>query len=104
MGPLKFEHVVTVTPLTGSGGMGPVFGPPVPGVPAFVLEESRLVRDATGAEVVSSTQVYCAFGVIAPPGSKVTVWPGEPFEREAEVISAAHAHWSRRSFQTLVLT
>lgn len=104
MGPLRFIHRVTVKPLTGSGGMGPVFGTPVPDVPAFVLEESKLVRNAAGAEVVSSTQVYCAFGVIAPPGSKVTVWPGEPFAREAEVITAAHAHWARRSFQLLNLT
>lgn len=103
MGPLRFIHTVTVRPYEGTGGMGPVFGAPV-SVAAFVLEESKLVRDASAAEVVSSTQVYCAFDVVAPPGSKVTVWPGESFEREAEVITAAHAHWQRRSFQTLNLT
>lgn len=103
MGPLRFIHTVTVRPYEGTGGMGKVWGAPI-SVAAFVLEESKLVRDAAGAEVVSSTQVYCAFDVTAPPESLVTVWPGESFAREAEVITAAHAHWQRRSFQTLVLT
>jgi len=103
MSPLRFMHTVTVRPLTGSGGMGSTYGDPV-AVLGFVLEESKLVRDASAAEVVSSTQVYCAFDVAAPPGSLVTVWPGTAFEREATVITAAHAHWQRRSFQTLALT
>jgi len=103
VGPLRFIHTVTVRPYQGSGGMGPVWGDPVT-VAAFVLEESKMVRDASASEVVSSTQVYCAIDVAAPPESLVTVWPGESFEREAQVITAAHSHWQRRSFQTLNLT
>lgn len=97
-------HEVSVRPLVANGGLGPQFGSPVT-VPAFVLEQQTLVRDATGAEVVSSTQVYVGFDVAAPPGSKVTVWPGTAGTREAVVISASRAaHPTLPAFQTLALT
>ena len=74
-------------------------------IPAFVLDERTLVRDASGAEVVSSTTVHCGFDVTAPPGSLVTVWPGVAGEREAEVITSGRAaHPRLPAYQTLSLT
>lgn len=88
----------------GTGGLGPAFADPVT-FPCFVVDTRQLVRDDTGAEVVSSTQVHCNFDVVMPPGSLVTVWPGIPGEREAEVISAERgAHENLPAFQTLNLT
>ena len=104
MSPVITPHTVTVRPILGSGGMGVTYGAAVT-VKAFVLEEQRLVRGVDAVEVVSSTQVYCAFSVTAPPGSLVTVWAGTSAEREATVITAAHAHHPTiASFQQLSLT
>lgn len=103
--PSRFTpHEVTIRALTGSGGMGDTFAAPVT-VPAFVVDEQALVRDASGAEVVSSTQAHVGFDAIAPPGSLVTVWPGVAGEREATVISSGRgAHPRLPAFQTLSLT
>lgn len=102
--PARFTpHDAIVSALTGSGGMGDTFAAPVT-VPAFVVEEQKVVRDAQGVEVVSSTQVHCGFDVIAPPGSLVTVWPGSIGEREAKVITSLRAaHPRLPAFQTLAL-
>jgi len=98
-------HTVTVQPLTGSGGMGPVYGPAVEDIPAMVEEGATLVRDASAAEVASSARVHCAWDVVAPPGSKVTLWTGTAKERTAEVITADGApHPTLPSWQTLALT
>ncbi|WP_419704984.1 hypothetical protein [Promicromonospora sp. NFX87] len=98
-------HRVTVEPLTGSGGMGETWGPPVSDVPAMVEEGALLVRDATGAETVSSARVHCSWDVDAPPGSNVTVWTGTAKERTATVVSTAGApHPTLPSWQTLNLT
>jgi hypothetical protein len=98
-------HTVTVQPLTGSGGMGDVFGPAVPDIPAMVEEGATLVRDPGGAEVVSSAKVHCAWEVVAPPGSLVTVWSGTGKERTAVVITSGGApHPTLPSWQTLALT
>jgi hypothetical protein len=97
-------HEAVVKALTGSGGMGPVHADPVT-VPCFVVDAHQLVRDDTGAEVVSSTQVHCGFDVVAPPGSLVTVWPGTAGEREAQVItSGRNAHQTLPAVQVLNLT
>jgi len=97
-------HTVTIKPWTGSGGMGPTFGATFT-APAMVEDGARMVRDASAAEVVSSTRVHCAFSVIAPPGSMVTVWAGTGREREAEVIAVAGSdHPAVPGFQTLALT
>lgn len=102
--PARFTpHEVSVRALTGTTGTGPSFADPVV-VPAFVVDEVQMVRDATGAEVVSSTQVHCGFAVTAPPGSLVTVWPGVAGEREAEVISSTRAaHPRLPAYQSLAL-
>lgn len=76
-------HTVTITPKTGDGAYGPVFGPPVPDVPAWVDEQTRLVRDSDGVEVVSSATVYARAGTVAPPGSRLVL----PSGRDAEVIA-----------------
>jgi len=70
-------HTVTVVPLVGSVGMGDVHGPPVTGVPCFVDETTRMVRDRTGAQVVSSATVYArTTAPDAPPGSLITLPSG----------------------------
>lgn len=98
-------HTVTVAPLTGSGGMGDVFGPAVPGIPAMVEEGATLVRNAAGSEVVSSAKVHCSWDVVAPPGSLVTLWADTGKERTATVITTAGApHPTLPSWQTLALT
>jgi len=98
-------HTVTVEPLLGSGGMGEVWGTPVPDVPAMVEEGATLVRDTSAAEVVSSARVHCSWAVVAPPGSKVTLWEGTAKERTAAVITTDGApHPTLPSWQTLALT
>lgn len=98
-------HTVIITPLTGSGGMGEIYGPPIPDVPAMVEESAVLVRSPGGAEVVSSARVHCSWDVAGPPGSKVTLWTGTAKERTAVVITASGApHPRLPSWQTLALT
>jgi len=69
------DQTVTLRPLLGSGGMGDVYGPPV-AVAVLLDESTRLVRDADAAEVVSSATLYADPGVVAPPGSTVTLPDG----------------------------
>ena len=87
-GAFWYPHVVSIRDLTGSGGMGDTYGAPRT-VAAEVLDEQVLVRDADGREVVSSTRVTLALPERVPLSSKVTVWPGEPDEREADVLDVA---------------
>lgn len=81
-------HTVKVRAKTGSGGMGSSYAPATDS-PAEVKDEQRLVRDASGAEVVSSTQAAVPLDPHVPLGSLVTVWPGQPSEREAKVLAVA---------------
>jgi hypothetical protein len=97
-------HTVIIEPLLGSGGMGEVWGPLVPDVPAMVEEGAKLVRDASAAEVVSSARVHCSWDVHAPSGSRVTIWAGTTKERTSTVMTADGApHPTLPSWQTLVL-
>lgn len=97
-------HRVSIEPLLGSGGMGDVWGDPVDDVPAMVEEGAKLVRDSSAAEVVSSARVHCSWDVVAPSGSRVTLWQGTAKERTAEVMTADGApHPTLPSWQTLVL-
>ncbi|MCA1195130.1 hypothetical protein [Saccharopolyspora sp. 6V] len=77
---------MTVEPYLGSGAYGDVFGDPVDHR-AYVEDSRRLVRDDTGAEVVSETTVRTRPDVSAPPGSRITVWPTTARERVARVIT-----------------
>jgi hypothetical protein len=98
-------HRVIVEPLTGSGGMGETWGPPVPDVPALAEEGASLVRSPSGAEVVSSARVSLSWDVVVPPGSKVTLWSGTAKERTATVITTSGGpHPTLPSFQTLALS
>lgn len=65
-------HTITVEPYTGSGAYGSTYGAPVQ-VACRVEDVRRLVRAASGDEVVSSTTVYCDAGVVIPAESRVTV-------------------------------
>lgn len=97
-------HTVTIRPLVGSGGMGPVWGATVANVPALVVEGAQLVRDPGGAEVVSQARVTVHFDVVAPPGSEVTVWTGTAKERTSTVITTDGApHSTLPSYLTLAL-
>ena len=78
-------HTVTIRPIAGAGGMGGSYGTAFTAA-AMVEDGARMVRDAGGNEVVSTARVHCAFTVIAPVGSMVTVWAGTAREREAKVI------------------
>lgn len=97
-------HTVIVEPLVGSGGMGDIHGPAVSDIPAMVEEGAVLVRDSGGAEVVSSARVHCSWDVVAPPGSRVTLWSGTSSERTSIVITSAGApHPTLPSWRTLSL-
>lgn len=87
-GAFFYPHTVSIRDLTGSGGMGDAYAAPRT-VAAEVLDEQTLVRGADGREVVSSTRVTLPLPEYVPLGSLVTVWQGEPHEREARVLTAA---------------
>lgn len=87
-GAFFYPHSVSIRDLTASGGMGATYATPRTRA-AEVLDEQQLVRAADGSEVVSSTKVSLALPEHVPLGSLVTVWPGQPYEREAEVLTAA---------------
>lgn len=65
-------HTITVEAYVGTGAHGPIFSAPVI-VTCRVEEMNKLVRSNTGAEVVSSTTIYCDLDVTIPPESRVTV-------------------------------
>jgi hypothetical protein len=77
------RHEVTVEPLTGEGPFGAILGPAVR-VRCFADDKRRLVRDATGNEVTSSTTLYAPLDTAAPVGSRVTL----PDGRKATVLQA----------------
>ena len=87
-GAFWYPHTVSVRDAQAGGGLGGGFGSPRT-LAAEVLDKQTLVRDASGAEVVSSSQVSLPLPEHVPVGSLVTVWPGLPQEREARVLSAA---------------
>lgn len=76
-----FNQSVSVETRTGAGAYGDVFATAT-SVPCFISEQTRLVRDQSAAEVVSTTTLYApltaspaatpAAGQFAP-GSRVTV-------------------------------
>ncbi len=87
-GAFFYPHKVSVRDLVSSGGMGSTYGPPRE-LAAEVLDEQTVVRTADGTEVVSSTRVTLPLPENVPLGSLVTVWLGDAYEREAEVLTAA---------------
>lgn len=66
-------NTVTVTPYLGGGASGPVYGP-TQTVACWIEDETKLVRDNEGSEVVSSATIYAPLEAAAsfPAKSKVT--------------------------------
>lgn len=87
-GTFFYPHRVLVRDRVLGGGLGPTFGASRE-LSAEVKDVQTLVRDADGAEVVSSAQVTLPLPEHVPLGSLVTVWPGESRQREARVLAAA---------------
>lgn len=81
-----YPHTVSVRDHIPGGAMGPTFGDPRTLV-AEVKDEQRMVRNADGEEVVSSTQVTVKLDANVPVLSLVTVWPGKAGAREAQVLA-----------------
>ncbi|WP_046495114.1 hypothetical protein [Streptomyces odonnellii] len=70
------QHEITIEPYEGSGAYGDVYGVPVE-VRGFLEQTTRLVRDAGGDEVVSSSTFYCRHGAVnAPTKSRVALPDG----------------------------
>jgi hypothetical protein len=65
------RHTATIEPYLGNSATGPLYGPPVT-VACFVDAKRRMVRDATGTQVVSNTTIICPLSTVAPAESKVT--------------------------------
>lgn len=88
-GAFWYPHTVLIRDLLGTNGLGDATYAPSRSVAAEVLDEQTLVRAADGEEVVSSTRVTVPLPEHVPFGSLVTVWPGQPYEREAVVLTVA---------------
>jgi hypothetical protein len=78
------RHRITVEAYRGDSAYGPQYEP-AEQVRALVTATVKHVRSATGAQVVSTAQVYAAPGLTAPPGSRITL----PSGRTTTVISFA---------------
>ncbi|WP_284252888.1 hypothetical protein, partial [Litorihabitans aurantiacus] len=68
-------HVVWVRDLLSRGGMGSQYLARRD-VRGFASDEQKVVKTATGVEVISSGAVTVDFDEQIPIGSLVTVWPG----------------------------
>lgn len=68
----KAGEDITVEPYLGAGPFGDAYGPPVT-VRAIVDAKRRLVRSATGEQVVSETTAHCPLSVDVPTDSRVTI-------------------------------
>lgn len=78
------QHSVTIEAYQGTTGNGAaVYAAPVP-VRCFLDNKRRLVRAATGDEVVSESTFYAPLATLAPPESRVTL----PNGRVATVLQA----------------
>ncbi|KOX16571.1 MULTISPECIES: hypothetical protein [unclassified Streptomyces] len=70
------RHRITVEAYEGDGAYGPVYGAPVPEVPALVAASVRMVRAPDGREVTSSAQIIAAPDLACPVGSRITLPDG----------------------------
>lgn len=85
-----YPHQISVRDLTDEGGLGSSWGSPRT-LDAEVKDEQKLVRNAEGSEVVSSTQVKVPLDSDVAPGALVKVWAGTTAEREARVITVGRS-------------
>jgi hypothetical protein len=87
-------HTIRVEQLLGAGGHGDVFASPVDVDRCVIDESTRRVavqtQDASGAEAVSSSTVFCPPGTIAPAGSRVTLPSGRITRVLAVAVLDAH--------------
>jgi hypothetical protein len=96
-------HRVTIVRLTGEGAEGETWAEPVGDVPAYVEAKSKLVTDrrstsaTAGTEILAMTKVFLLPGDDVMPRTKITVFPGTPREREAEVIDSAYFDYSKNT-------
>ena len=94
-------HRIIVTRLAGEGAEGVEYATPVPDVPAYVEQKSKLVVDrrssspTVGQEITAATFVVLLTANDVLPASKVTVWAGTTREREAEVIDSSFFDYPR---------
>ncbi|TFD09819.1 hypothetical protein E3T26_14420 [Cryobacterium sp. TMT1-21] len=86
--PFWYPHTVSIRNAHPSGGMGTGYDV-ARTVKAEVKDEQRLIRAASGSEVVSSSSVTVPIGEHVPVGSLVTVWPGKTRAREAVVLAVS---------------
>ena len=84
--PFWYPHTVSIRNARPAGGMGTGYDA-ARAVKAEVKDEQRLIRNADGREIVSSSSVTVPISEHVPVGSLVTVWPGGPRERQAEVLA-----------------
>jgi hypothetical protein len=79
------RHRITVEPYLGVSAYGPRYGAPESGIRALVGAETKLVRNGTGAQVVSTAQIIADPGFSLPAGSRITL----PDGRKTIVINVA---------------
>jgi hypothetical protein len=83
----------TLAEETAEGGGG--YGTPVPDVPAYVEQKTRLrvdrrsMSETAGQEITSTTMVIVLPQHDVPPRTRVTVWEATGRERTSEVIDSA---------------
>ncbi|MFF3029145.1 hypothetical protein [Microbacterium sp. NPDC057944] len=94
-------HRVTITRFLGDGPEGDLWADPVGDVPAYVEQKTRLRVDrrspspTSGQEITATTFIVLLTDDDVLPRSKVTVWPGTPRERTAEVIDSEFYDYPR---------
>lgn len=69
------RQTVTVEPYLGTGAYGPQYGPAVV-VKCFLDDSRKLVRAASGSEVISETRFFCdphSLDITIVPESRVTI-------------------------------
>lgn len=87
-------HRIDIEPFGGDGAEGDIWEAKRTDRPAYVEQRARLRVDrrstspTSGQEIVSSTFIVVLTGDDCAPRSRVTVWPGTPRERTAEVIDS----------------
>lgn len=69
-------HRITVEPYTGESANGPVYGPPVANVRAFVDQQTRRVTAPNGEQVISGSTAICPLSTVAPAQSRITLADG----------------------------
>jgi hypothetical protein len=96
-------HRANIQDLAAETAEGETYSAPRTDVPAYFEQKSRLVVDrrsaspTAGQEVVSTAFVVILIEDDTLPGALVTMFPGQPRERTAEVISSEYFDYSRKT-------